>query len=251
MLTFKWRADGGSTSFLVDGVEVIETSYGGLWFTENVRIGAGSHTVRWSQSENGPLFSAGLDQVIWRPGPRYAEWRAGYFTAAEISNDLISGLRADPDGDGLSNGVEALLGTHPRNPGGGTFASAMLTAPYPAQWAFTFNVPNSPPVDLVPGIEICSDLQTEWQYVAGSLLGVWTALPPATVSTAAGPPGFTAVTVKVPATGNRVFAKLTVVQAGGDSSGTTSGGGWGSRTSGGGPGADGSDGFIGGGGGGE
>jgi hypothetical protein len=103
----------------------------------------------------------------------------------------------------------------------------------------------------VPGIEICSDLQTEWQYVAGSLLGVWTALPPATVSSSAGPAGFTAVTGKVPATGNRVFAKLTVVQAGGDSSGTTSGGGWGSRTAGGGPGADGSDGFIGGGGGGE
>lgn len=232
LLTFQWIADGGGTSFLVDGVEQMTCSYEGLWFTENVSIPSGPHTVRWSQSGSYAVLTAGLDQVRWRPGARFEEWKTPYFTAGERADQLVSGLDADPDNDGLPNGVEATLGTSPRSPNGGVFSSVLMEIPPPPQWAITFSVSNAAPVDLVPGIEISTDIETDWHYVAGATSGVWSAIAPATVLTAPGAVGFTGVTVKVPGTGHRTFARLSVVHASG-------GGGWGSSAAGGGPGADG------------
>lgn len=50
------------------------------------------------------------------PSFTYADWRASYFAPAEISDLLISGFDADPDGDGHLNLVEYAQGTNPRNP---------------------------------------------------------------------------------------------------------------------------------------
>ncbi len=46
----------------------------------------------------------------------YAAWKdtAGFFTAAEKADPAVSGMDADPDGDGLSNALEFACGTHPR-----------------------------------------------------------------------------------------------------------------------------------------
>ncbi len=46
----------------------------------------------------------------------YAQWRARYFTAAELADPAISGDSADPDGDGHTNRQEYLAGTDPRDP---------------------------------------------------------------------------------------------------------------------------------------
>ncbi len=44
-------------------------------------------------------------------------WQASHFTAAELADPAVSGLDADPDGDGLNNLFEYAIGTDPRGPG--------------------------------------------------------------------------------------------------------------------------------------
>lgn len=50
----------------------------------------------------------------------YAQWRAAYFYGADLTDDLISGPTADPDGDGQSNlfeyATDGLPGTPDNNP---------------------------------------------------------------------------------------------------------------------------------------
>jgi hypothetical protein len=43
------------------------------------------------------------------------EWKDDYFSAGELSDDLVSGDDADPDGDGLKNWQEYLHMSDPRN----------------------------------------------------------------------------------------------------------------------------------------
>lgn len=51
---------------------------------------------------------------VGRFGPvTFANWQSQWFTAAE---NAISGINSDPDGDGLSNGLEYALGRNPRQP---------------------------------------------------------------------------------------------------------------------------------------
>ncbi|MBI3882490.1 MAG: PKD domain-containing protein [Verrucomicrobia bacterium] len=50
-------------------------------------------------------------------------WRAAKFTAAELTNANISGAGADPDGDGLPNLLEYVLGLEPKTPDSFTAAA--------------------------------------------------------------------------------------------------------------------------------
>jgi arylsulfatase A-like enzyme len=50
----------------------------------------------------------------------YSAWRTASFTAAELTNSAISGLQADPDGDGVPNVFECLSATNPKNGGDST-----------------------------------------------------------------------------------------------------------------------------------
>ena len=87
--------------------------------------------------------------------PPYEAWRRSHFSAAELSDPMISGDDADPDGDGLTNIVEGGNLLNPRvadspftpilnfDPGG--FMKAEFDRPF-----FTS--------DLDQGIEISSDL---------------------------------------------------------------------------------------------
>lgn len=46
----------------------------------------------------------------------YASWRLLHFTAVELADPEISGIGADPDRDGYTNGAEYMFNTHPRQP---------------------------------------------------------------------------------------------------------------------------------------
>jgi hypothetical protein len=60
-------------------------------------------TARVAMAEAPPLY--------------YAQWQLSWFDAAERANAAISGLWADPDGDGLGNALEYFTGGNPRLPG--------------------------------------------------------------------------------------------------------------------------------------
>ncbi len=45
----------------------------------------------------------------------YVSWQSTYFSPAELGNPAISGPDADPDGDGLSNGMEYAFGLQPKS----------------------------------------------------------------------------------------------------------------------------------------
>ena len=47
------------------------------------------------------------------PPPTFAQWQMWHFTAAQRGNPSISDWNADPDGDGISNGLEYLFDTDP------------------------------------------------------------------------------------------------------------------------------------------
>lgn len=62
----------------------------------------GSYTLNWNTVSDGTnSYNA------WRSTP-------GYFSAAELTDPLISGLDADPDADGIPNLIEFALRTNPR-----------------------------------------------------------------------------------------------------------------------------------------
>jgi hypothetical protein len=59
------------------------------------------------------LIPQGVVYTFADGGP-YENWRAQFFTAAEIADPAISGDVADPDGDGVVNLVEFAFNLHPR-----------------------------------------------------------------------------------------------------------------------------------------
>jgi hypothetical protein len=55
-----------------------------------------------------------LDNVSILPvPPTFMQWQASYFTAAQLNNPNVSGWNADPDHDGIPNGLEYYFRTNP------------------------------------------------------------------------------------------------------------------------------------------
>jgi hypothetical protein len=57
-------------------------------------------------------FSNAVVRILDQP---FDAWRAVYFSAPELAQPNVSGLTADPDGDGVTNGEEFSGGTNPRD----------------------------------------------------------------------------------------------------------------------------------------
>lgn len=72
---------------------------------------AGEYVLRLTAGDGES--SASDDLQITARGETLDQWRARYFTAAQLADPAISGPAADPDGDGLGNQQEYWAGTHP------------------------------------------------------------------------------------------------------------------------------------------
>ena len=70
--------------------------------------GYGGEPLHWEASAS----AGGTPGVVGAPP---ADWRAAFFSEAELSDPQISGLFADPDFDGLVNALEYLLGSDLRD----------------------------------------------------------------------------------------------------------------------------------------
>lgn len=108
-----------------------------VWFStatdEDTFLFAGSHVhVNWGFGATGiyrirlsasayegpgqtnPTGESDIFTVTFAVGP-VAQWQAAHFTAIELDDPAISGLAADPDGDGMTNLQEFAFGLNPRS----------------------------------------------------------------------------------------------------------------------------------------
>ncbi len=77
-------------------------------------------TSYWMRASNaaGTANSTTATVTVNSPAvPPYDFWKAAIFTTAEAADPLISAPAADPDGDGISNQNEFILGTAPKTSG--------------------------------------------------------------------------------------------------------------------------------------
>lgn len=142
----------------------------------NEGTGAASETVSISRLPNGgaafdsTLYitqapSPGLTNILPPPN-NYANWINGFFPG--VTDPLIIGFNADPDGDGVRNGVEALSGGNPN--AAGVFATSELTK-VGNVFSFLYPKAKSVPVGVTAAYEWSTDL-VNWRASGGTFGGV-------------------------------------------------------------------------------
>jgi len=92
----------------------------------------------------------------------WQQWRALHFTPTELTNTLISGAEADPDGDGRRNLLEYAHHRNPRSVDGGGFSAGMETlAGLPVQLGYVVRFTRrQAPTDLLYAVEVSTDLSS-------------------------------------------------------------------------------------------
>jgi hypothetical protein len=108
------------------------------------------------------LQTDGIIRVIPTPA-NLEDWRGVHFSQTEITDPTLAGDNADPDGDGIGNLLEFLLGTAPRinQP-----IANRAALPRPsldrlsdgARLVLDFTLPNSLPSHAIVGIEATDSL---------------------------------------------------------------------------------------------
>ncbi|MDX9868570.1 MAG: M4 family metallopeptidase, partial [Kiritimatiellia bacterium] len=104
-----------------DGEWVWLTNFTGTassWTQRTVALPATSPTyaLAFEGFSNGG-YGIGLDDVeISGDFAGYGSWQSTHFTPEELNDPAVSGDEADPDGDGVSNGLEYAMGLDPWSP---------------------------------------------------------------------------------------------------------------------------------------
>jgi fibronectin-binding autotransporter adhesin len=137
----------------------------------------------------------------------YDEWTAAQFPGE--SNPAIIGPEADPDGDGIDNGIEFVIGGDPSGPGSGSYALLPTVAVDETFLSFSYRRTNEAAGDN-PVVEYSTTLATGgWIEAEPGVDGV-------TISEENGfyGAGIDRVTVKIPKAlagpGGRIVARLRV-----------------------------------------
>lgn len=90
----------------------------------------------------------------------FAGWRAERFSGRELIDPGVSGLDADPDGDGHVNLLEYALGLDPKSPSQTNLPEMSATS---VDWVYTYLRPEDR-ADLVYEVEVSSDL-VNWSTI--------------------------------------------------------------------------------------
>jgi hypothetical protein len=143
-------------------------------FVTGLSIANGAEfTITWvsdgnvgSSGSRRQIGIAAVQVLLNAPIGGFAGWIDGFFPG--VTDPLIIGFNADPDGDGVSNGVEALSGGTPNS--AGVFATTELTK---TANGLTFLYPQdkTPPSGVTAGYEWSTDL-VNWQNGGTSFGGV-------------------------------------------------------------------------------
>ncbi len=130
----------------------------GLSLTLSELAGDADPAVGLSWRASG--VSGGTPGVLEAPpaeGQSYAAWVGETFSPDELGEDSVSGFNADPDDDGLPNGVEFALGTAAKERGDRAFLSVAEDS-----GLLSIVFPRRANADVRVVVEVSSDL-SEWQ----------------------------------------------------------------------------------------
>lgn len=184
-LAYQWfEGATGVTTAPVSGATVAS-------FTTPALTATKSYWVRVTNTTGGVNSAAAIVTVI----DPFVSWQSGQFSPAEAANPAISGPAADPDGDGVPNLLEYVLGSPPKGvnagavmkphaepPVGGGASQLVLRVPHIAVLGtatVTFQTAPSPAsptwTDVVNGVNgaVVSDAAGQYEirlpFTAGAL----------------------------------------------------------------------------------
>ena len=149
---------GGNDQFFLQFDGTSTNSYAGGFAIGTGKVGGQPNSGLVFDGNNGqPSDRAFVATMTKLPSPAddYANWIGGFFPTE--TNPQVVGFEADPDGDGIQNGLENYFGTHPGNPNSGITQIAKSGS------TFTFQHPQnaSPASDVAAAYRWTLDL-VDW-----------------------------------------------------------------------------------------